>query len=74
MYNPVKRYSVRPALLLLHSIQERQAARLSALIVPADVVDPAWPTIVRATRLSRPLHVMMWSTAPLDERRPLVLA
>lgn len=62
------------ALVLLRSLQALQAQRLSVPIVPVDPRDPAWPTIARATQLGRPLHVMVRSRVPLDERRPLALA
>jgi ribosomal protein S18 acetylase RimI-like enzyme len=58
---------------LLRSIQGLQTARLSTLIVPVDICDPAWPTVVRATQLTRRLHVMLWSTMRSDENRPLAL-
>ena len=58
---------------LLRSIQGFQSARLSVVVAPIDPVDPAWPTIARTTQLGRPLHVMIWSTSQLDERRPLAL-
>jgi ribosomal protein S18 acetylase RimI-like enzyme len=61
------------ALRLLRSIQGLQTAWLSTLVVPVDVLDPAWPTVVRATQFARPLHVMVWSTVRPDESRPLAL-
>jgi hypothetical protein len=61
------------AVFLLRSIPGFLSARLSALIAPVDVRDPAWPTIARATWISRPLHVVVWSAMPVDEDRPLAL-
>jgi ribosomal protein S18 acetylase RimI-like enzyme len=63
----------RAARFLLRSIQELHPAWLSTLIAPVDVLDPAWPALARTTQLGRPLHVMVWSSVPLDERRPLAL-
>lgn len=62
------------ARLLLRSIQRLQSAWLSTLIVPVDVVDPAWPAIATATQLGHPLQLMVRSTVPLDERRSLALS
>jgi len=61
------------ALFLLRSIQSLQSAWLSVRLVPIDPLDPAWPTIARATQLGRRLHVMVWSAVPLDESRPIAL-
>jgi GNAT superfamily N-acetyltransferase len=58
---------------LLRSFRGIQAARLSPLIAPVDPVDAAWPTVSRATQLGHPLHVMIWSATPIDDRRPLML-
>ena len=61
------------ALRLVRAVQRRYAARLSVLAVPVDPFDPAWPLIAPATQFGRPLHVMVKSTTPLDESRPLAL-
>jgi hypothetical protein len=57
----------------LRSIQGIQAARLSILILPVDGLDPAWPAITRATQLGRRLHLLVRSSVPLDENRPIAL-
>jgi ribosomal protein S18 acetylase RimI-like enzyme len=61
------------ALALLRSIQRASGSSLSALAIPLDRQDPAWPVIVRPWGMTTQLHVVARSTEPVDESRPMHL-
>lgn len=61
-------------LALLRSIWRQFGSPLSALAIPMDTRDPAWPVVARAWGLTSRLHVVARSAAPVDESRPIYLA